>query len=387
MTYSKYLLLVGVVWALASCQREDKPLDVPEEGTPIELSASSEWPTFTKGLISDLNDLIGNGFVVWSSWTEAFTQNANSNAPVFNTYGTKVNAVDSDENGVFNTAQGDRWVYSPMKFWHDGFYTFAALLPATSFDTQKSTSKLVAVHDGNITGTATSPVYNSRLILDGTLTLGGVGSSNFTLADQVDLMYAFEDVEYSSTATNTTSSVSFNFKHLWAQLELKFVSDEPNSKSIKISEVKIYGISNVICFDEDFILTSDETNNIEGIRSALRKKDKSTSSEPFASFTSSTSVNPDKWYVGVDDPNNTDDDPVSLVSGLMVFPISLSDMPVTVEVTYGNGKTLTGEIKTGNWVSGSRYVYTFTLGANSINFGEPTVTGWAGRTDINVDIE
>ena len=380
MTYSKYLLLVGVVWALASCQREDKPLDVPENGAPIELSASPEWPGFTKGLIHGLSDLTGDGFVVWSSWTEALTQTANSNAAVFGTYGTIVNAVDRDENDVFNPLQGDRWEYSPLKFWHDGFYTFAALLPASSFDTQISYNKLFSVHEGRVSGTATSPVYNNSLILDGTVTLGGVGSSGFTLEDQVDLMYAFENVKYSSTATNSTSTVSFTFNHLWAQLGLEFQSVEPNGKTIDIKQVKVYGIPSSIDFDASVSLTSVQSKNLTSIRKALAGTSASTSAAPFAVFNKPTEGSDvQKWNVG--------STKVKLVDGLMVFPVAFTSTPLTIEVTYGNGKILTGSISSGELVSGNRYVYTLTLGANSINFGEPTVTGWANRTDINVDIE
>ena len=189
---------------------------------------------------------------------------------------------------------------------------------------------------------------------------------------------AFENVKYNSTATNSTSTVSFAFNHLWAQLGLEFQSVEPNGKVIEIEQVKVYGIPNSIDFDASVSLTSVQSANLSSIRSGLEGATASTSAAPYAIFTKPTEDH-DEWTVG--------SSKVKLVDGLMVFPVVLTSCPITIEVTYGNGKTLTGSVNSGEWVSGNRYVFTLTLGANSINFGEPAVTGWADRTDINVDIE
>ena len=75
MTYSKYLLLVGVVWALASCQREDKPLDVPEEGTPIEVAASIDDSNITKTDSYPLDVFLGKDFVVWGNFFKGSSNN------------------------------------------------------------------------------------------------------------------------------------------------------------------------------------------------------------------------------------------------------------------------------------------------------------------------
>ena len=177
----------------------------------------------------------------------------------------------------------------------------------------------------------------------------------------------------------TNSAIAGNEGKLF---DLTFVPDEGvvyKDTPIVIDNVKIYGMGNTVDFKgNDVIVNDDETSNMSAIRTALSGAVKSTSSNPFAIFNLSAEVGKNEE--------------VTLVDKLMVFPIDLTSMPVTVEVSfkygneYGNELTLRGSINSGEWISGKRYTYPLEVGANSINFGEPAVTDWV-KESISVDID
>ena len=115
---------------------------------------------------------------------------------------------------------------------------------------------------------------------------------------------------------------------------------------------------------------------MSAIRRALSDAVKSTSANPFATFNMNATANR-----GVQ---------ITLADKLMVFPVNLAETPVTVEIsfTYGNNDmSMKGTINAGEWVSGKRYVYPLEVGANSINFKEPTVTDWVKGESIRIDID
>ena len=349
MTYLKYLLLAGAMCAFASCHREDGPLELPE-GNPIELSATSDWPKFTKSLIDDITDLKGDGFVAWGD----LTTNNNETVSVFDA--TPVTAIFEDDE-VTN------WEYSPQQYWQTGTYNFAALLPKSK------------VYD-NISAIITD---NGALQLNsGSIILGGEN------ADPIDLMYAL-----SGTIDNTEKEgqprpdapVELTFKHLWAQIGFNLQSIEPNGKSIDVTEIKLYGsgLYNSITFTEKTPLTITDVTAADFASITTCLGNFTDQDTPFATF-SKPDQNNSNWTVG--------EEAVALVEELMVFPVELSgEKSVTVEVTYGNSKKITGTINSGTWSSGKKYIYTLQLAANSINFSEPTVTDWTMGENFGVDIQ
>lgn len=356
VTYFKYLLLAGAMCAFASCQREDLPSE--QEGKAIELSATSDWPKFSKAPITDKDDLKGDGFVVWGC-------RENDNA-VFAQYGTKVSAVANAGGNV------DSWEYSPVRYWFSGHYMFAALLPANAIALSAGGSGILAEREGSISVSNGGTTYTNSLRLKRALALGGKTASATELAasDQPDLMYAFSNVDNSE---HTDAAVNLNFKHLWAQLGFKLTYYDIKKESIVINKVKVYGLGNTLAANT--VITDNESSNISSIRTALASAAKSTADAPFATFNLSVTANR-----GVE---------VTLVDKLMVFPVNLSDMPVTVEISfkYGNNDmTMKGTINAGEWVSGKRYVYPLEVGANSINFDEPTVTQWVTAPSFKEDI-
>lgn len=355
MTYFKYFLLVGIMCAFVSCQREALPSELPD-GKAIKLTASSDWPKFSKAPITGLNDLKGDGFVVWGAWEK--------DAAVFGAYGTIVSAVTGADGNV----ETDDWEYSPVRYWFAGNYKFAALLPASAVALSTAGTGVLAVMNG----------YSSSLILDKSFTLGGksVTGTELERSAQVDLMYAFSNVDNSG---HKDAKVNLVFKHLWAQVGFRLKYLEYKGNPIEIDNVKIYGMGNTVNFEGNVTISDNETSNMSAIRTALSSAVKSTPVNPFATFNLSAKK------VGKDEE-------VTLVDKLMVFPIDLASMPVTVEISfkygndYGNELTLRGNINSGEWMSGKRYTYPLEVGANSINFGEPAVTDWV-KESIIVDID
>lgn len=344
MTYLKYLLLAGAMCAFVSCQREDGPLDLPENKIPIELSAASEWPDFTKALITSEDDLEGDGFVVWGD--------LHSN-----------NTITSVFNGTEVTRETGEWDYSPKQYWFNGDYYFAALLPASKV---KNNISAFITDDGSLK------------LNGGSITLGGPD------ADQIDLMYALSGKIENTESKEEYDPIALTFYHLWAQLGFNLQSVEPNDKSFEISKITLYGsgLYSSITFSEgegteadpDYTLTISE-NDYQLKRTDLYSNP-TDSTNPFATFTPEDGTS---WTVGTE--------AVPLVKGLMVFPVESSeDNSVTVEVTYGNGKTIKGTIDEVKWLSGKKYIYTLQIGANSINFKEPTVAKWGEGENFGVDI-
>ena len=365
VTYLKYLLLAGAMCAFASCQREDLPSE--QEGKAIELSASSEWPKISKAPIAAPVDLKDDGFVVWGYWKQDITSaSSKEDAAVFETYGTRVSAGANTTNWT-NLKWADlSWTYSPVRYWFSGNYIFAALLPASAISVSTAnTNGILAVQNR----------ASSSLVLDREYALGGksVDGTELAAGAQVDLMYAFSEVD---NTEHQDATVNLNFKHLWAQVGFKLTYQDIKLESITVTQVKVYGMGNSIDFNADVTISDNETSNMSAIRRTLSDAVKSTSANPFATFNMNATANR-----GVQ---------ITLADKLMVFPVNLAETPVTVEISfkYGNNDmSMKGTINAGEWVSGKRYVYPLEVGANSINFGEPTVTDWVKGESIRIDID
>lgn len=365
VTYFKYLLLAGAMCAFASCQREDLPSE--QEGKAIELSASSEWPKISKAPIAAPVDLKDDGFVVWGYWKQDITSaSSKEDAAVFETNGTRVSAGANTTNWT-NLKWADlSWTYSPVRYWFSGNYIFAALLPASA----------ISVNTANTNGIlAVQNRASSSLVLDREYALGGksVDGTELAAGAQVDLMYAFSEVD---NTEHKDAIVNLNFKHLWAQVGFKLTYQDIKLESITVTQVKVYGMGNTIDFNADVTISDNETSNMSAIRRALSDAVKSTSANPFATFNMNATANR-----GVQ---------ITLADKLMVFPVNLAETPVTVEISfkYGNNDmSMKGTINAGEWVSGKRYVYPLEVGANSINFSEPTVTDWVKGESIRIDID
>lgn len=377
-TYAAYVILTGFICALASCDRKDGPVHVPATETPIELSASTQ-DGFTKGAVSGVGDLTGDGFVVWAQWNKdpedqaQFTgEYANGSTDiVFGLHGTKVYYPG--------------WYYTPKRFWQRGTYVFAAALPASVFNAShaKADSELTGKNiTASIDVDPTEDIESLNLRFTGTgFMLGGFGSVSGTSpqpATQPDLMYAFASVD---NKLENAGKVSFNFSHTCSLLGIKLTSD--TEKVLKVKSVKIYGIHKSAA--GLFEVTRVAEDNTDRLRALLNNP--TAENDSFAEFIRPDGTGEDalKWNV----TGGVDAEPVQLVKDLIVFPEDLTNCPLMLKVAYEDGsgtdKYLNTSVSSGSWDAGKVYVYT--LSVDSMEVGEPEVTDWVAGEKIEIDIE
>ncbi len=355
MTYSRYLLLAGVMCAFASCQREDLPSDETGNGKAIEISASSEWPKFTKGLITDPDDLAGDGFVVWGAWkkdpsdktTYLGDYSSGTNNRVFGDNGTMVNYVD-----------GSDWEYSPKKYWNRGTYTFAAVLPGSKFAATYNSGNSGA---GYIAGLNVPATGNTSLEID-------FGEGGFDLdGTQTDIMVAFSDVDNKDESKTT---VSLNFVH---QLALVKFEASATDATVEVDEIILKSYKSKA--------ESAEFNwSGNSVTPVWKLKDEKGNS----SHTNGTAG----WVMTTDLQNMFEH---------LVLPQTATGAKVSITYTehFDGASTETGKAVAKNvevaipeitWEPSKIYTYRFTVTAEGIIFDTPVVTQWQNGSDDVFDI-
>lgn len=357
--YWRLLLLLSLSFALNSCQSEDAPLCGEPNGKPIHLAASTYWPEI-KSVINSVDDLAGNGFVVWADWAKDPADNSlfggdysgGVNNKVFGPNGTKV------YHGGTSSAGTTIWTYSPTRYWYRGTYNFAALLPASAFNStyattaDDATGKMIsAVQDAS--GTSLTLTFNPT----------------FNLAEaQTDLMYAFTSVDNKAEDKN---DVALNFYHAFSQLSIRIASDE-ESKTFSVNKIEIYGIHKSLA-SPLMISNSDNTGQIRG-----KLADMASAESPFATFN-----RPDdsvEWDIKGEG--------AILIDKLIVFPESWSSSSsngLTIKVHYDGNKEIVAKVAAADWQPNKKYTYT--LNASSIKIGEPEVTPWADGESFESEIK
>ena len=70
-----YYIFLPIILLMSGCAGH-QPVVSPTQGSPIELAADADSQAGTKAAISGLDDLLGDGFVVWASWTKDPEDNA-----------------------------------------------------------------------------------------------------------------------------------------------------------------------------------------------------------------------------------------------------------------------------------------------------------------------
>lgn len=346
------------------CSKEDGQHSEPAagNGTPVQMNATT---TATKGTINTLDDLIGDGFVVWASWTKDTADDSifsgdyesGTNPAVFGTDGTKVYAEDGNSDGHFTpvATAADKWNYAPTQYWHRGTYTFAAVLPASGF---------AADFDMNSTAGAAEPPYTATLSVSQTGTTSSptltldFGTSGFNLStEQTDLMVAFDtDID-----GNLLAPVSFSFSHQLARIRFEASATD---KTIDISNIKLTSYKN-------------KAKSVEFKRGTSDKDIIQT------------------WIF--DEPGESNHDNGNTGWGLttesqdlfewLVFPQNANDVKIVITyVEHFDGesennkqrvtKTIEATIPEVIWQPYNTYLYRFTVTADRIKFAEPSVEGW-----------
>lgn len=330
-TYAAYLLLLGVLYALTSCQRKNDPVPKPVQQRPIELSAATEWPD-SKGIIDNVTDLAGDGIVVWAAWSQDLGGGITKNdSNVFGENGTKVYFPN--------------WTYRPTCYWTASTYNFAAALPASVFNATHG-------HDGNpetdrlVTGTFDG--NDLSLIFD-----------NFDLSgSQTDLIYTFQTVD------NTGSQnpiVSLNFQErLCTQLRIEMTSEIADDKTFSVNEVSVYGLHKSL--DGEIHIDSEGLKE-EYLR--IRLSDRSDYDSPYTIVTKPAEAD---WTIS---SGRT----TELINELIVFPEAFSETsPMYIKIVYDDNHELIYTLNNGEWEAGR--IYTYLLKPESITIGDPVVKPW-----------
>ena len=344
-THAAYLLLLGVLYAPTSCQRKNDPVPKPVQQRPIELSAATEWPD-SKGIINNVTDLAGDGFVVWASWSQDLGNGITKNdMNVFGVQGTKAYYPD--------------WSYKPTQFWVGARYEFAAVLPASVFNASHG---LTGESD---TGQQITGTFDGKdLELD-------FGDGFDLSASQTDIMYTFTAVDNSD---ENASNAQLDFTdRICSQLRINMTADISDEKSFEVNRVTIYGINRSIV--GDLTISNDEDLNVADIRSLL--SDRTTSDNPYATFTKPDGAD---WTI----KNGQE---TALVTGLLVFPeVFSTPQPMLIKVKYNNNDEVEYRLTAGKWAPNS--IYTYTLKTGSIVIGEPKVSEWKkGLAIPEIDIK
>ncbi len=383
---SAILTVLAAMICLSSCGRDDVPAEGQGTGRFITFTAveDSVWPGITKGAISSVGDLLGDGFMVWGSWTRDPEDDvkyvddeysSGKNGAIYNYEGTVVTATDENEDEEFNQ-DDDVWSYGPAKEWRRGYYSFAAAIPASAFGDNKLSGAHYSQSDASTgftfsaSGAVEGVTYNNRLTLDfpdDLFVLGGksVSGTKLPSSAQADLMYAFCEIDNSG---NDAGNVALDFEHLCAKLSIE-LSVENTSKTMSVQKITIYGLLNAIPTPLEFTRTvtaakTAEHSNFQDMLDAAAEDPetyRSTQESPFAVFTRpGDSDKAEKWDVACDESGN----PVSvpLVEDLIVFPGALSeDNPLRIMIDYNSGdEPMRFFVKTVKevWEAGKAYTYT-----------------------------
>lgn len=353
-------VLATLILAFASCERED--VNRPEEhdgGRPIRFTVESEWPEITKAPIYSLDNLVGDGFVIWGTWHK----DPDDDKLYVNEYGDVDSGSVFDKSGteVIASASGENisWTYEEERDWFRGYYSFAALLPSSKFCTEGTGS--------SATQTSTTTFSEEE---DGSKTIEVVDQLTLTLpeggfdlsASQTDLMYAFHNEDNSD---NKSETVSLKFDHAFAMLSIDLSANDP-TKIPHVKTVTVYGINKSISGNIIFTQTETITNygttaqnstlsNTNNIKNIVCNP--STLDSPYAYFEIS-----DEAYV-----NDTTPEDVTLFENLMVFPETLradgTQMMIQLEYKTGESSysTYTVTVKNVIWESGGTYRYSLLM--------------------------
>ena len=371
-----------------SCEQAD--INIPtasDEIKPIRFTTQSEWPDITKAPVTGLGDLLNDGFIVWGAWAKdpddqsyfIGDYSTGVNGSVFGTSGTLVSAVDGDENGVFAPNEGgseDTWVYESERNWYRGYYSFAAILPASTVgngvDDIVKSATLTSSFAKTGTGDEVQISYTNALTVTfptNGLVLGGhniVKDVEAPEADNKDLMFAFQTEDNSD---NKSDNVSLNFSHAFAKLGINFLAND-HKKIPFVTKVTLYGL-----YTSATALTLTQETTIENYRSDTENKSVettfdvqgtiSTEMEPFAVFTM-----PDGHFTEDDTPGD-----MTLVRKLVVLPQYLAAQgdnqshPLYIKIDYRKEIEPESESNDPPRYTDETYSYTITLDHGTLEPG------------------
>ena len=322
---------------MSACSYHDIP-QTESENRAIEFGVASDLAVDSKAAIgpSNYQDF---GFVALGAWKLGTMEDD----VILGEYGTEVR-YDSG------------WYYSPLCYWKEGVYDFAAVMPSSLFAASHE-------HTGTVTpGTALASMDEDT---HKTLTLD-FGDGGYDLsAGQHDIMVAFSSADNGDRTMGTVvngklKQVSLAFEHQLSLVSIKAATTEPRT-DMYIKKIEVYGNSKATTGDIVF------TYNKSKITSTYTTTGVTSATNPYKTISPS---NADDWKLPAGGASNT------LVPELLVFP-EVCDF--TIAVTYADryGKEFTGKgTISADWAAGKKYSYSFTVSLESIAFAEPTIEPW-----------
>lgn len=337
MRTSKYIsVLLAFCIAVISCEREDGPA-VQEDGRPIVFTAESEWPGITKTAVYDVETIREAGFRVWGSWHQDPEDQADYvfDADVFGEEGSVVSLADN----------GESLVPEEDAMWHRGYYCFAAVFPKS----------FPGVTTSSFSKTASGNEYTNELTVD-------FGNAGFNLAEeQIDLMYAFADVDNSA---NQASTVQMDFCHTFALLDIRLThKGEDESEEVGVKSVSLYGIHSEIKGDLQLVHNSGSTGVTADFVSLLSEAESTTEDNPY--YNREYADEPSRVYPG---------ETIAIVDNLLVFPETLlEDTALTIKLVLMYGeltKEFTVTLEDGQWTSGSTNAYEISVDSSMFDTTE-----------------
>lgn len=392
------VILLTICTAFISCEREDsRRYPVEESVRPIRFTTESVWPDITKAPITGLGDLLDDGFRVWGAWAKDPDDKSyfvgdyasGTNGSVFGSAGTAVNAVDENDDDVFDPNEGgDSWAYDNVRDWYRGYYSFAAVLPNSLFEdgtissaslSSSFSKETSADNEENVTITYENtltinfPEAGFKLLEDEYRDINGIDlSASLPYTHYKDLMFAFQTEDNSDDGSE---NVSLNFTHAFSLLGIKLLAENPDNMPY-VTRVTLYGIrksAEYLTFTHDttvenYKTTESETTTVESVTVA---GELSTEQDYFARFEM-----PEGHF-----ENDATRDDMTLVRNLVVFPTSLQETPLLIKLEYkkvrvdendtiivvGEGE-YTIEVNNGNWEPGNSYTLAFPV--DDANFNE-----------------
>lgn len=338
-----HILLVTVP-LLAGC-KDHPSLDldsVMDDSCPIEFGIDDELTVDSKVAIDNSN-YQESGFVVLGAWKLG----SETDHSIFGVNGTEVRYAEG-------------WNYSPMCYWKEGLYDFAAVMPSSLLKATHKHTSTTAEGTANISMDATT---HKSLTLD-------FGEGGYDLsAGQHDIMVAYSSADNSDRKMGTVvdgrlKQVSLDFKHQLSLVSIKAATTEPRTDMF-IREIKVFGNSKAT--KGDIVFTYNGSTIISEYETAgITDKD-----NIFKTISPSTA---EDWRLS----SQTSDGLAytTLIPDLLVFP---EECTFSIEVTYADryGKEFTDVGKlSAEWEAGKKYTYSFTVSLENIAFAEPTVEPW-----------
>lgn len=268
----------------------------------------------------------------------------------YSTFGTQVTNVFLNQEVKYNGTT-TAWEYSPLKFWDTrSSYEFYAYYPYQGSGVTINDGKNITVTDFTV-----APL----------------------VANHVDLMLAGKVTRAADAAIN---QVVFDFNHLLSNINLLFKKDAAiNDIKVTLKSVKIYGMSKKGTFvqsqtpyfhsgnwtvsDTDYVGTGD--TDLEDLASGNILADASAR----VTFNNMLFI-----------PQNTNSLKVDVIYTLGETGAE-QQFSRTLDLSYdASDRVYNPE----TWGQNQKITYNFTINANVIEFGDPTVEDWAINKDVEV---